>query len=98
MAPSGKASKPQLLALRDSEYASVREHVEFALLEHELAEGGPAPYTDALRRYREHETLGYGVRHRLATHPDTPMDALREIATYRDAPGELARRRLAASD
>jgi hypothetical protein len=95
VATSGKASLAQLEFLRDSEHASVREHVELALLEHELAAGDADVFADVLRRYRDNDSLGYGVRYRLATHPRTPIEVLREIATQQDPPGDLARQRLA---
>jgi hypothetical protein len=95
VATSGKASLAQLESLRDSEHACVREHVEMALLEYELAVGDFAVFAEVLRRYRDNESLGYGVRYRLATHPRTPPEVLREIAAHQDPPGDLARQRLA---
>jgi hypothetical protein len=97
VATSGKATVEQLRALHDSDVPSVREHAELALLEHELRGASPETFAEVLHRYRDHETLGYAVCHRLATHPETPQAVLRQLASSRDAIGELARDRLSAS-
>lgn len=98
VATSGKASVEQLRALLGSEVPSVREHAELALLEHELRGASAESFSDVLRRYRDHDTLGYAVRYRLATHPGTPASVLRDIALAADATGEAARHRLSATE
>jgi hypothetical protein len=92
---SGKASRTLLERLQTSPWVSVREHVEFALVCLELDEGDAARFAEILQRYREHESLGYGVRDRLAAHPGTPLAVLRELASFDDPPGHAARERLA---
>lgn len=96
VATSGKATVEQLRVLKGSDVPSVREHAELALLEHELRDASPETFSAVLHWYRDHETLGYAVRHRLATHPQTPQIVLRELASLRDAIGELASGRLSA--
>lgn len=92
---SGKASRTLLERLQTSPWASVREHVEFALVCLELDEADEARFAEILQRYREHESLGYGVRDRLAAHRRTPHAVLRELACFDDPPGHAARERLA---
>lgn len=96
VATSGKASVEQLRSLLGSGAPSVREHAEMALLEHELRGASAETFSDVLRRYRDHETLGYAVRYRLATHPETPVTVLQDIALAADATGDAARHRLNA--
>ncbi|NVB39494.1 hypothetical protein G6O69_16750 [Pseudenhygromyxa sp. WMMC2535] len=91
---SGKATPAQIEALRRSTSPSVREHAEMAALELALREGPVEDFADILARYRDHETLGYAVRHRLATHPRTPVEVLRTIASFDDETGARARARL----
>ena len=98
VATSGKATVEQLRALLDSDVPSVREHAELALLEHELGGASGETFAEAWNRYRDHETLGYAVRYRLATHPKTPTEILQEIALAADPTGEAARQRLGLSD
>lgn len=98
VATSGKATIEQLRALQGSDVPSVREHAELALLEHELRGASSERFAEVLQRYRDHETLGYAVRHRLATHPETPRELLQELAPSLDAIGELARGRLAVEE
>jgi hypothetical protein len=94
VATSGKATIEQLRVLHASDVPSVREHAEMALLEHELRETSADGFADILLRYRDHETLGYALRYRLATHPRTPIAILRELALSDDPVGEAARKRL----
>ncbi len=95
---SGKATRAQIEALRESESPSVRDHALFAELEFTLREGDASSFAEVARRYRDHESLGYAVRYRLATHPGTPVEVLRELAGYADETGELARARVAEPD
>lgn len=97
VATSGKATVEQLRTLLDSDVPSVREHAELALLEHELRDANDELFNDAWNRYRDHETLGYAVRYRLATHPRTPTEILQEIALADDPTGKAARQRLESS-
>ncbi|MEM6991892.1 MAG: hypothetical protein AAF721_15395 [Myxococcota bacterium] len=93
---SSKAPVALLQKLAASDSPGVRDHVQMALLERELAVADDAGFMAALQRLKDHDTLGYGVRYRLATHPRTPAAVLKHIATFADETGQTARDRLAS--
>ena len=94
VATSPRVTEAILDRLSSSTLFGVRDHVTMARLEHELARIEPDAFADVLERFADHDTLGYGVRYRLATHPRTPDAVLETIAAIADATGEAARKRL----
>jgi len=68
---------------------------EMAMLERELSDASPEQFEAVFERYRDHESLGYAVRYRLAVHARAPVDLLRRISTFADATGRTASERLA---
>lgn len=96
IAMSPKAPVALLHRLATSETPGVRDHARMALLERELADADEAGFAAALDRFASDESLGYAVRARIVEHPEAPTSVLDRIATFADATGQAARKRLGA--
>ena len=93
---SPRATEASLRGLTSAPWPGVRDHAEMALLERELAGADPSTFVTIVARFEDHPSLPLGVRHRIATHPRTPVELLRSLADHDDAAGEAARARLRA--